>query len=87
MFCPDFCAAGAGDRGDGLNVKNAEPSTTLDGSAFFMKYCLRNMKLLRNEVSFGYEVKFAFMCASTLHSEATSYTVRCTSLARKGKFH
>ena len=59
MFCPDFCAAGAGDRGDGLNVKNAEPSTTLDGSAFCMKYCLRNMKLLRNEVSFGYEVKFA----------------------------
>ena len=24
-----------------------------------MKYCLRNMKLLRNEVSFGNEVKFA----------------------------
>ena len=28
MSCPDFCAAGEGDRGDGLNVKNAEPSTT-----------------------------------------------------------
>ncbi len=24
-----------------------------------MKYCFHNMKLLRNEVSFGYEVKFA----------------------------
>ena len=32
------------------------------------------MKLLCNEVSFGHEVKFAVMCASTLHSEATSYT-------------
>jgi hypothetical protein len=25
MFCPDFCAAGAGDRGDGLNVKTQNP--------------------------------------------------------------
>ena len=46
-----------------------------------MKYCLRNMKLLRNEESFGYEVKFALICDSIFHSEATSYTVRCTSLA------
>ena len=52
-----------------------------------MKYCLRKMKLLRNEVSFGYEVKFAPMCASTLHSEATSYRISDTSLACKGKFH
>ena len=25
-----------------------------------MKYCFRNMKLLCNEISFGYEVKFAY---------------------------
>ena len=52
-----------------------------------MKYCFRNMKLLRNEVSFGYEVKFATMCVSTLHSEATSYHASDISLAQQGKFH
>ena len=52
-----------------------------------MKYCLRNMKLLRNEVSFGHEVKFApcaaahFIRISVLHSD------KHISLARKGKFH
>ena len=54
--------------------------------AAVMKYCWRNMKLLRNEVSFGYEVKFAIMCEAHFIASATSYTVRCTSLAA-GKFH
>ena len=36
----------------------------LTGALFGMKYCWRNMKLLRNEVSSGHEVKFAIMCAA-----------------------
>ena len=53
---------------------------------FFMKYCCRNMKLLRNEVSFGHEVKFAHV-RSTLHSVSYFIQRSCTSLARQGKFH
>ena len=44
------------------------------------------MKLLRNEVSYGDEVKFAIMCGSTLHSASYFIHRRCTSLAA-GKFH
>ena len=39
-------------------------SGQLTGALFGMKYCWRNMKLLRNEVSCGHEVKFAIMCAA-----------------------
>ena len=39
-----------------------------------MKYCWRNMKLLRNEVSFGHEVKFAFIRVSELHTRSVLHT-------------
>ena len=51
-----------------------------------MKYCLRNMKLLRNEVSFGYEVKFAHHVRQhTSYAQRTSYA-KHTSLARRANF-
>ena len=49
------------------------------GPAFFtgvaeMKYCFRNMKLLRNEVSFGHEVKFACIRVSELHTQSVLHS-------------
>ena len=51
-----------------------------------MKYCLRNMKCPADTKLLRNEVKFALMCVSTLHSEATSYRISDISLAA-GKFH
>ena len=52
-----------------------------------MKYCLRNMKLLRNEVSFGYEVKFAHHVRQ--HTSQRSYFIhrQVYFTCPKGKFH
>ena len=50
------------------------------------KDCLRNMKCPADMKLLPNEVKFALMCVSTLHSEATSYRIGDVSLAA-GKFH